>query len=80
VKNVTISLPDEVYRRARVKAAERDTSLSAIVREFLMKLGSDESDFERGKRLQQEVSATIRRFRASDRLTRSQVHDRNALR
>jgi plasmid stability protein len=35
VKNVTVSLPDDVYRWARIKAAERDTSLSALVREFL---------------------------------------------
>ena len=80
MKNLTISLPDDVYRRARIKAAEQDTSVSALVREFLMKLDSGESDFERGKRLQKEVTATIRRFRASDRLTRDQVHDRNALR
>jgi hypothetical protein len=31
VKNVTVSLPAQVYRRARIKAAERDTSLSALV-------------------------------------------------
>ena len=80
VKNVTISLPDDVYRRARITAAERDTSLSALVRGLLMKLESEESDSERRKRLQNEVRATIRRFRAGDRLTRNQAHDRNALR
>jgi hypothetical protein len=80
VKNITISLPDDAYRRARITAAERDTSVSALVRGFLMKLGEEESDSERGKRLQKEVLATVRRFRAGDRLTRNQVHDRNALR
>jgi plasmid stability protein len=80
VKNVTISLPDDVYRRARITAAERDTSISALVRDFLMKLEAEESDSEQRKRLQKEVLATVRRFRASARLTRDQVHDRNALR
>jgi plasmid stability protein len=80
VKNVTISLPDDVYRRARITAAEQDTSLSALVREFLTKLVDTESDLERRKRLQKEVLATVRRFRAGDRLTRNQVHDRDALR
>jgi len=80
VKNITISLPDDVYRRARITAAERDTSVSALVKEFLVKLGANESDFERRKSLQKEVMATIRRFRGSDRLTREQAHDRNALR
>jgi len=80
VKNITVSLPDDVYRRARIKAAERDTSVSALVREFLSALAKDESDFERRKRLQDEVIASIREFSASDRLTRDEVHDRDAVR
>lgn len=80
VKNITVSIPDDVYRRARITAAERDTSLSAMVRRFLMTLGQEESDSERRKRLQQEVPSTVRRFRAGDRLTREQVHQRNAFR
>ena len=80
MKNITVSLPDDIYRQARIRAAEQDTSVSALVREFLVQLGGQESDFERRKRLQGEVLATIRRFRAGDRLTRHQVHDRNALR
>jgi hypothetical protein len=80
VKNVTVSLPELVYRRARIKAAERDTSLSALVREFLMGLGEGESDFERRKHLQDEVLASIGRFRAGDRLRRSEIYGRRAVR
>ena len=80
MKNITVSLPDETYRRARIRAAERDTSVSALVREFLTELGEEESAGERRKRLQKEVLATIRSFCAGDRLTRGQVHDRHALR
>jgi len=80
VKNVTVSLDDETYRRARVKAAERDTSVSALVRDFLISLSKEETDFERGKRLQDEVLSSIGAFSAKDRLDRDQVHDRRALR
>jgi plasmid stability protein len=80
MKNITVSLPDGIYRRARVKAAERDTSVSALVREFLTGLSEEESDFERRKRLQAEVIASIRDFRAGDRMTREEAHERNALR
>lgn len=80
MKNITVSLPDEVYRRARVRAAERDTSVTALVREFLTKLAQGESDWEHGKRLQREVLASIRSFRAGDRLSREKVHQRDALR
>lgn len=80
MKNITVSVPEEIYRRARIKAAERDSSVSALVREFLHRLGGEESDFEKGKRLQDEVLATVRRFRAGDRLTRDAVHRRRAVR
>jgi hypothetical protein len=80
VRNITVSLPEEVYRTARIKAAERDTSLSSLVRDFLLKLGQEESDFERRKRLQAEVLASVRRFRAGDRLKREAVHERDAVR
>jgi len=80
MKNITVSLPDDTYRRARIKAAERDTSVSALVREFLTSLGEEESDFERRKRLQAEVLASVKDFRAGDRMTRVEVHERNALR
>jgi hypothetical protein len=80
MRNVTVSLPDEVYRRARIKAAERDTSVSALVREFLLGLGQDSSDFERRKRLQGKILASVAGFRAGDRLTRERLHDRDAVR
>ena len=42
VKNITVSLPDEEYRQARVIAAERDTSVSALVRQYLLSLQEQE--------------------------------------
>lgn len=80
MKNITVSLPDDIYRRARIKAAERDTSVSALVREFLTSLGEEESDFERRRRLQAEVLASVKDFRAGDRMTREEAHERNAVR
>jgi hypothetical protein len=38
MKNITISIDDETYRRARLWAAERDTSVSAVVRCILTTL------------------------------------------
>jgi hypothetical protein len=80
VKNITVSVPDEVYRRARIRAAERDTSVSGLVREFLQGLDEGTADFERRKRLQDEVVKGLGRFRAGDRLRRDDLHDRDALR
>ena len=80
MKNITVSLPDDVYRRARIKAAEHDTSVSALVREFLMKLAEDQTDFIRRKQLQNEIIASIREFSADDRVSRDKIHDRDAFR
>ena len=80
MRNITVSVPDQVYRRARMRAAARDTSVSALVREYLASLGNEESDFERRRQLQDEVLGSVRRFRAGGRLKRDEAHDRDALR
>jgi Family of unknown function (DUF6364) len=77
VKNVTVSLDDDVYRRARIVAAERETSLSALVRKYLEQLGSGESETERLRRVEKMLRARITDFRAADRLARDALHDRN---
>jgi len=38
MKNITLSVPDDVYRSARIAAARLDTSVSALVRNFLKSL------------------------------------------
>jgi plasmid stability protein len=35
MKNITVTVPDEIYRRARIRAARKGTSVSALVRRFL---------------------------------------------
>jgi len=79
VKNITVSVDDETYRRARIKAAERNTSVSKLVKTFLSEMVLEESDLERRKRLQREAIDRIHSFRASDRLDRDAVHDRRAI-
>ena len=49
MKNITVSLDDETYRRARTIAAQRNTSVSALVKRFLIDLASEESETERLK-------------------------------
>ena len=38
MKNITVSVDDELYHEARVEAARQRKSLSALVREFLVGL------------------------------------------
>jgi hypothetical protein len=76
VKNITVSVPDDVYRNARVAAAQRDSSVSALVVTYLERLSGRMVEFARLEALQHEVQAEIGRFRAADQLSRDEVHDR----
>lgn len=77
MKNITVSLDDDTYRRARMIAAEHDTSISALVKRYLVALGADETEAERLKREERALRERISAFRASDRLPRDEVHQRS---
>ena len=79
MKNITVSVDDDTYRRARVRAAEADTSVSALVRKFLSDLAGGETRDERFQRLSREeevLRAQITNFNAGDRLSRDELHER----
>lgn len=76
MRNVTLSIPERIYRAARIRAAERGTSLSALVAEYLRSLSEREPEFSRLEAQQRQVQGQIRRFRARDRLPRDEIHAR----
>jgi len=76
MKNITVSVPDDVYRAARIRAAERGSSVSAIVTAYLRTLSSGGIEFDRLEKQQRRIQRQIRRFRAGDRLGRDEVHAR----
>lgn len=76
VKNITVSVPDDVYRQARIRAAENGSSVSALVGEYLRSLSDRGAEFSRLEERQKRVQGQIRRFQARGRLSRDQVHDR----
>ena len=76
MRNITVSVDDNTYRLARVKAAERDTSVSALVKLYLADLARGEGNFERLAREEKELRARIRDFSAGDRIPRDQLYER----
>ena len=76
MKNITVTLDDETYRKARMRAAELDTSVSAIVRKYLTEFSEGESRFERLKKQEEALLAKIEKFTAEDLLPREALHDR----
>ena len=77
MKNITVSLDDETYQRARGMAAQRGKSVSALVKQFLVDLGSGESEFERLKREERAIRERITNFSASDNLPRDDLYRRD---
>lgn len=78
MKNITVSVDDEVYHRARVWAAEQKTSVSAIVRRLLEEVSQGKTEFERLKELEESTLQAIRGhdFSAANRLDRETLHER----
>jgi plasmid stability protein len=76
VTNITVSVPDDVYRAARIRAAERGSSVSALVAGYLSSLSEHGLEFSRRETEQRRVQDEIDRFSASDRLDREAVHER----
>ena len=80
-------MPDDVYKKARVAAAERNQSMSALIRKLLTDLNA-ETEFERTRRGIREALERIHKrqretgiyFNAEDRLTRDELYDRETLR
>ena len=77
MRNITVAVGDDTYKRARIAAAERDTSVSALVKAYLEQLASHETEIERLKRQEREIRSRIAAFNACDRLSREDLHSRS---
>lgn len=89
MKNITVSVDDEIYHRARIKAAEEKRSVSAVVREALVAYSVGETEFERLAREEEELTKRVRqrlmKIQYDDdsdtrNLTRDELHDRDLIR
>lgn len=84
MKNITVSVDDELYYRARVRAAEQRSTVSALVRRYLTDLVEEAPGGAPLVRERAELIAAIRArhpgFSAAERIPRGPAHDRDALR
>lgn len=59
MKNITVSIDDDLYERSRVLAAERKTTVSGLVREYLQSVSNLEARRSEARR---EIRAMIGKF------------------
>ena len=92
MRNITVSVDDETHRLVRIRAAELDTSVSALVRDYLKRLTADRTGgtAENGPVTEQEANrrrgmlhAVIEKItadggglRMADNLSREELYDR----
>ena len=76
MKNITVTVDDETYRRARIRAAECDTSVSAMVRNFLRDVAEAETKTDGLKRRERALRDGIKRFKAVDGISRDDIYNR----
>jgi len=79
MKNITIALDDETYRRARVAAAQRDASVSALVKKFLLSLAEESHECRDWKAEQETLLNSIWQrhpgFTCSENLSREALYE-----
>ncbi len=70
MRNITVTVDDDTHRRARIRAAEMDTSVSALVREYLRRFARGTAEPAASPAVPSESESDLRR-----RLLRAAIVD-----
>ena len=60
--NVTPSLDDELVKKVRKSAVDRDTTLTGMVRDYLERLAAEEASSGRKRREREALEQSFRQF------------------
>lgn len=72
--NITVTVPEQTYRRARVRAAELGTSVSAVVARSLEEFAASETGAEARRRRLDQLRAATPLVPASKRVSRDELY------
>ncbi len=78
--NITLSLPEELVKRVRKIAVDRDTTLTGLVREYLGDLARQEAGVGRKRREREALERSFERFRfkvGKKTWKRAELYDRS---
>ena len=80
MKNITVSIDEHTYRQARIVAAQRDSSVSALVKQFLVSLSSETAAPRDLRREQENLLDTLWQrhpgFSSSENVSREALYER----
>jgi hypothetical protein len=80
MKNITLTLDADTARQARVRAAERDMSVSRYVGELVRRDIRESREYEEAMKRYFSSSLVIRRQPEERHSTREALHDRDGIR
>jgi HSP90 family molecular chaperone len=75
-RNITLSLPESLVKKARILAAESDQSVSALVAELIAHADRDDEAYHEAWRAEMEVMKRGLFTNGPISWTRDEVHDR----
>ena len=76
MKNITLSVDENVLSAVRRHAAERNSTVNALVREFLASLAAHEDRAKRARARLRQLSATTQGRLGKKTWTREDLHER----
>jgi plasmid stability protein len=79
-RNITLSLDDDLIHKARVLAARRHRSVSALLREELSRLVADDEAYQSAKRTALDRLARGTHLGGGPLPSRDELHERDRLR
>jgi plasmid stability protein len=74
--NLTITVDEELLKRARIRAIEQGTSVNAVLRNFLESYSGVQQVREQGIRALLQLSQKAQSRRGSSIWSREELHDR----
>lgn len=77
MRNITLSIDDEILDKVRIVAAQKRTTVNAMVRNFLSEVaGRDEKQAEARKELLRLMETSTGRMAADWKFDREETHER----
>ena len=77
MKNITLAIEDDILDKVRVVAAQKKTTVNAMVREFLADIASRDERREKARRELLELMRTsTARMRPDFKFDREETHER----
>jgi plasmid stability protein len=80
MKNVTLSLPEGILRKARIRAARDGTSVNEVIRKHLEQYASEQDRLDKAIDRIMELSEQYGKGRRLKKWTRDELYDRKSSR